>query len=104
MLPTFNEKAYGSGSFTDFVEKLQKENFVTVTGGEGRYMIKRKSSVAEKASAKPEEALPVLRDVLETHRLEVDNGSPAEDLAGWVKEEHPTSTGRTSASRSSANC
>jgi uncharacterized protein (TIGR00288 family) len=87
---TFNEKAYGSGSFTDFVEKLQRENFVTVTGGEGRYMIKRKSSVAEKATAKPEEALPVLRDVLETHRLEVDNGSPAEDLAGWVKEEHPT--------------
>src|SRR5438094_628881 len=47
---TFNEKAYGSSSFTDFVEKLQKENFVTVTGGEGRYMIKRKGSVAEKAS------------------------------------------------------
>jgi uncharacterized protein (TIGR00288 family) len=87
---TFNEKAYGSSSFTDFVEKLQRENFVTVTGGEGRYMIKRKSSVAEKANARPEEALPVLRDVLETHRLEVDNGSPAEDLAGWVKEEHPT--------------
>jgi hypothetical protein len=87
---TFNEKAYGSGSFTDFVEKLQKENFVTVTGGEGRYMIKRKSSAAEKASARPEEALPVLRDVLETHRLDVDNGCPAEDLAGWVKEEHPT--------------
>src|ERR1051326_118051 len=87
---SFNEKAYGSGSFTDFVEKLQKENFVTVTGGEGRYMIKRKSSTAEKASAKPEEALPVLRDVLETHRLEVDNGSPAEELAGWVREEHLT--------------
>jgi uncharacterized protein (TIGR00288 family) len=87
---TFNEKAYGSGSFTDFVEKLQKENFVTVTGGEGRYMIKRKSTTAEKANAKPEEALPVLRDVLETHRLDVDNGCPAEDLAAWVKEEHPT--------------
>ena len=26
---TFNEKAYGSSSFTDFVEKLQKENYVT---------------------------------------------------------------------------
>src|SRR5438270_8747188 len=79
---SFSEKAYGSSSFTDFVEKLQRENFVTVTGGEGRYMIKRKSSAAEKATAKPEEALPVLRDVLETHRLEVDNGSPAEELAG----------------------
>src|SRR5581483_8160755 len=37
----------------------------------------------------PEEALPILRDVLETHRIEVDDGSPAEELAGWVKEEHP---------------
>jgi uncharacterized protein (TIGR00288 family) len=88
---TFNEKAYGAGSFTDFVEKLQKDNYVTVTGGEGRYMIKRKTSTTpEKQTAKPEEALPVLRDVLETHRLEVDNGSPAEELAAWVKEEHPT--------------
>ena len=87
---TFNEKAYGASSFTDFVEKLQKENYVTVTGGEGRYMIKRKSTAAaEKTGAKPEEALPILRDVLETHRLDVDNGSAAEDLAAWVKEEHP---------------
>ena len=31
----------------------------------------------------------MLRDVLETHRMEVDNGAPAEDLAAWVKEEHP---------------
>jgi uncharacterized protein (TIGR00288 family) len=86
---TFNEKAYGASSFTDFVEKLQKENFVTVTGGEGRYMIKRKSSEAQKQGVNPEEALPILRDVLETHRIDVDDGSPAEDLAGWVKDEHP---------------
>jgi len=88
---TFNEKAYGSSSFTDFVEKLQRDNFVTVTGGEGRYMIKRKSSAApEKPGAKPEEALPILRDVLETHRIDIDDGAPAEELAGWVKEEHPS--------------
>jgi uncharacterized protein (TIGR00288 family) len=86
---TFNEKAYGSSSFTDFVEKLQKENYVTVTGGEGRYMIKRRSSVTEKPGRKPEEALPLLRDVLETHRLEVDNGATAEELAAWVREENP---------------
>src|SRR5215472_10084416 len=87
---TFNEKAYGSSSFTDFVEKLQKENYVTVTGGEGRYMIKRKSSAAEKPGARPEEALPILRDVLETHRMDIDNGSPAAELAEWVKEENPS--------------
>ena len=39
---TFNEKAYGASSFTDFVEKLQKADYVEVTGGEGRYMIRMK--------------------------------------------------------------
>ncbi len=86
----FSEKAYGSGSFTDFVEKLQKANFVHVTGGEGRYMIKRIGSAGpEKSTVRPEAALPVLRDVLETHRMEVDEGVAAEALAEWVKQEHP---------------
>jgi uncharacterized protein (TIGR00288 family) len=87
---TFNEKAYGANSFTDFVEKLQKADFVEVTGGEGRYMIRMKGgAVAEKPGAKPEEAIPLLRDVLETHRFEVDNGAHADELAEWVKEEQP---------------
>ncbi len=87
---TFNEKAYGSGSFTDFVEKLQKANFVHVTGGEGRYMIKRVATLGpEKPTVKPEAALPVLRDVLETHRMEMDEGVSADTLAEWVKQEHP---------------
>src|SRR5476649_104715 len=55
---TFNEKAYGAGSFTDFVEKLQKADFVEVTGGEGRYMIRMKGgSAPEKPGRKPEEAI-----------------------------------------------
>jgi hypothetical protein len=88
--PTFNEKAYGANSFTDFVEKLQKANYVQVTGGEGRYMIKRKgTAVPEKAAPKPEQSLPVLRDVLETHRLDVDNGVSADQLADWVSQESP---------------
>ena len=88
---TFNEKAYGASSFTDFVEKLQKADYVEVTGGEGRYMIRMKGggAVPEKPGAKPEEAIPLLRDVLETHRFEVDNGAPADELAEWVKEEQP---------------
>jgi uncharacterized protein (TIGR00288 family) len=86
----FSEKAYGSGSFTDFVEKLQKANYVHVTGGEGRYMIKRIGAPGpEKATVRPEAALPVLRDVLETHRMEVDEGVASEALAEWVKQEHP---------------
>jgi uncharacterized protein (TIGR00288 family) len=84
----FNEKAYGAGSFTEFVEKLQKSNFVHVTGSEGRYMIKLKPSAVEKA-AKPEEALPMLRDLLETHRFELDQGALAEEVQEWMKAEHP---------------
>src|SRR6266568_3094113 len=79
---TFNEKAYGANSFTDFVEKLQKSDYVEVTGGEGRYMIRMKGGgVPEKPGAKPEEAIPLLRDVLETHRLDIDNGSLSDELA-----------------------
>jgi uncharacterized protein (TIGR00288 family) len=87
---TFNEKAYGAGSFTDFVEKLQKADFVEVTGGEGRYMIRMKGgSAPDKPGRKPEEAIPLLRDVLEIHRIEMDSGSTADELAEWVRQERP---------------
>ena len=90
---TFNEKAYGAGSFTDFVEKLQKADYVEVSGGEGRYMIRMKGGAPgapeKQPGAKPEEAIPLLRDVLETHRLDVDNGATDEELAEWVREEQP---------------
>jgi uncharacterized protein (TIGR00288 family) len=87
---TFNEKAYGASSFTDFVEKLQKADYVEVTGGEGRYMIRMKGgATAEKPGAKPEEAIPLLRDVLELHRMEIDNGASAEELAEFVHQAQP---------------
>src|SRR5215471_17754173 len=85
---TFNEKAYGASSFTDFVERLQKADYVEVTGGEGRYMIRLKGGAApEKPGAKPEEAIPLLRDVLEIHRMEIDSGATADEVLEWVKEE-----------------
>ena len=34
--------------------------------------------------------LPPLRDGLENHRLEIENGCPVEDLAGWFKAEQPS--------------
>jgi uncharacterized protein (TIGR00288 family) len=87
---TFNEKAYGASSFTDFVEKLQKADYVEVSGGEGRYMIRLRGGAApEKPGAKPEEAIPLLRDVLETHRLDIDNGAVADELAEWVHQDQP---------------
>jgi uncharacterized protein (TIGR00288 family) len=86
----FTEKAYGAGSFSDFVEKLKKADYVNVSGQGGRYIIERKtSSQPERPTPKPEEALTPLRDVLETHRLEMENGASADDLAAWVQAEVP---------------
>jgi hypothetical protein len=84
---SFSERAYGANSFTDFIEKLRKADYVTVTGGEGRYMISRKRG-SEKV-VRPEEALPSLRDVLETHRIEMEDGVSAPELEDWVKAEAP---------------
>jgi uncharacterized protein (TIGR00288 family) len=93
---TFNEKAYGASSFTDFVERLQKADYVEVTGGEGRYMIRLKGGgVPEKPGAKPEEAIPLLRDILELHRMEIDNGAHADEVLDWVKQERPDFEPRT---------
>jgi uncharacterized protein (TIGR00288 family) len=87
----FNERAYGASSFSDFVEKLKRNELVQVSGTGGRYIIERKGSGSqpERAALKPEELLPALRDVLENHRLEIENGCPVEDLAGWFKAEQP---------------
>jgi uncharacterized protein (TIGR00288 family) len=87
---TFSERAYGAGSFSDFIDRLKKADFVNVMGQGGRTVIERKgTSAPERPAVKPEEALPALRDVLETHRLELENGALADDLAAWVAEEQP---------------
>lgn len=87
---TFSERAYGAGSFSEFVDRLKKADFVNVTGQGGRLLIERKaSSQPDRPTPKPEEALPALRDVLETHRLDLENGATGDDLAGWVAEEQP---------------
>lgn len=84
----FTEKAYGANSFSDFVEKLKKADFVNVSGQGGRYIIERKTSAQpERATPKPEEALTPLRDVLETHRMELENGVTADDLSAWFQAE-----------------
>jgi len=88
--PAFSERAYGAGSFSDFVEKLKKAEFVNVSGSGGRYIIERRGGhTPEKAAPKPEEALPQLRDMLETHRMELEEGATAEELEGWMQAEFP---------------
>ncbi len=86
----FNERAYGASSFSDFVEKLKRADLVQVSGTGGRYVIERKGfSQPEHPALKPEDLLPPLRDVLENHRLEIENGCPVEDLAAWFKADQP---------------
>src|SRR3974390_184205 len=86
----FNERAYGASSFSYFVERLKRANLVQGSGTGGRYIIERKGSAKpEHPALKPEDLLPPLRDVLENHRLEIENGCPVEDLAGWFKTEQP---------------
>ena len=91
--PAFSERAYGAGSFSDFVDKLKTSEFINVSGSGGRYIIERKGGhTAEKVAPKPEEALPALRDVLETHRMELETGATAEELEQWMQAEHPDFT------------
>jgi uncharacterized protein (TIGR00288 family) len=88
--PAFSERAYGAGSFSDFVDKLKKSDYINVSGSGGRYVIERRGGAStEKAAPRPEEALPALRDVLETHRMELEEGATAEELEGWMSAEHP---------------
>src|SRR3954468_6419320 len=88
--PAFSEHAYGAGSFSDFIEKLKKAEFVNVSGSGGRYIIERRGGGGpDKAAPNPEEALPMLRDMLETHRMELEEGATAEELEGWMQAEYP---------------
>lgn len=89
--PAFSERAYGAGSFSDFVDKLKKSDFINVSGSGGRYVIERRGGGGpEKVAPRPEEALPALRDVLETHRMELEEGgATGEELEQWMQSEHP---------------
>jgi len=86
----FNESAYGARSFSDFIERLKRADFVQVKGGGGRWFIERKHHAQhDKPMPRPEEALEHLREVLEIHRIdfEFDGGRGVDELEAWMKEE-----------------
>ena len=89
----FSERAYGCTNFSDFIDRLKKAEFINVSGTGGRYIIERKSAPAVEAP-KPETAIPSLRDVLEMHRLEMEDGVLADQLLEWVKQENPEFDGQ----------
>ena len=87
----FNERAYGASSFSDFVEKLKRAELVQRQRHRRalHYRAQGSAPQPERPALKPEDLLPPLRDVLENHRLEIENGCPVEDLAAWFKTEQP---------------
>jgi uncharacterized protein (TIGR00288 family) len=86
--PAFSEKAYGANSFSEFVDKLKKAGLIETRGHGGHYTIERKGA-AQGPMPKPEDALPTLRELLENHRLELEDGRSADDLAVWMQHEFP---------------
>lgn len=84
---SFNERSFGSSSFSDFIDKLKKAELVNVSGSGGRFIIERKGPA--RPLPEPEDSLPILRDVLEDHRLEMEEGQAVDQLIEWVKEYRP---------------
>ena len=87
---SFSERAYGAGSFTDFIERLRKNDLIHVTGGEGRYMIQRKRTrrAGEDGEARRSAALSARR----AGEPSPGNGRRRDcrrTAGGWVKEESP---------------
>ena len=88
--PSFNERAYGTGSFSDFVDKLESSGYLATTGPEGRKTIEVKQGGETTPGPKKEEALPLLRQVVDTYALDLEDGASADELAGWMTKIHPT--------------
>lgn len=87
--PSFNERAYGTGSFSDFVDKLETNGYLATTGPEGRKTIEVKQAAEAVATPKKEEALPLLREVVDHYKLDLEDGVTADVLSAWVVERHP---------------
>ncbi|MBM3782773.1 MAG: NYN domain-containing protein [Acidobacteria bacterium] len=87
--PSFNERAYGTGAFSDFIDKLETSGYLATTGPEGRKTIEVKQQAADATPApKKEEALAALRQVVDIYRLDLEDGASSEDLSGWMNKIH----------------
>jgi uncharacterized protein (TIGR00288 family) len=87
--PSFNERAYGTGSFSDFIDRLETNGFLTTTGPEGRKTIEVKQAAETTPAPKKEEALPHLRQVVDIYKLDLEDGATSDDLANWMTKIHP---------------
>ena len=100
---SFSERAYGAGSFTDFIDRLRKNDLIAVTGGEGRYMIQRKRTGAPEKTVRQEEGLTPSATCSKITVSKWKTASPWTSSPTGFARKPPSSTPRCMASRSSAN-
>ena len=90
--PSFNERSYGASAFSEFIDKMKVAGYIQLHGTEGRYTIELLSAAAaaaaEGAANKKHEALPLLRQVLEIYKLDMEDGASTDSVAGWMGKIH----------------
>ncbi|HYM11689.1 MAG TPA: NYN domain-containing protein [Bryobacterales bacterium] len=88
----FTERDYGLTSFSDFVQKLAAAGHIRLHRREGNFVVER---VEEHEEARPapaltrEDAIPLLRSVLEANQAFLSLGIPAKELAALFRAGHP---------------
>ena len=86
----FTERDFGVSSFSELIDKLSEAGYVKVTGKGGQATIETQGlDEPEKEVVKPEAVLPLLREILEAHRLEMEYGCTAELIESWIPEKAP---------------
>ena len=88
----FNERDYGASSFSQLVEKLVKDGFISVKKVDGQSVVERKEA-AKGAEAEgehaPEDAMPLLQEVLTGNIDLLNMGIPAKEIQALVQAADP---------------
>ena len=87
--PAFTERDYGVSSFSGLVEKLVAQGTLKLITVDGHHVVERKSEHLEDSSVSPDDAIPVLSEVLEANLNLLEMGVPARELGALVKAVNP---------------
>ena len=84
----FTERDYGASSFSQLVEKLVKDGFISVKKVDGQSVVERKEASKEAETDRehaPEDALPLLQEVLTGNIDLLNMGIPAKEIQALVQ-------------------
>ncbi|HYM13522.1 MAG TPA: NYN domain-containing protein [Bryobacterales bacterium] len=90
--PAFTERDYGVSMFTNFVQKLARAGYVRLHRHDGNFVVERVGELAETqppAALTGEDAIPLLRSVLEANLRFISFGIPARELSALFHAAHP---------------